>query len=75
MDKTVVELPGMALTVSVVLPETLPEVAVMVDVPALTPAPSPLPETVAMEVLPEDQLADDVIFFVVPSEYIPVAAN
>ena len=54
-------------TVNVVVPLTVPNVAVMVDVPAATAVASPLVEIVATLVLEESQLADDVRLFVLPS--------
>jgi hypothetical protein len=64
-----------AVTVRVVLPEILPEVAVMVAVPAATPVARPLPFTVATDVLGDLQATWVVISRVVPSEYVPEAAN
>ena len=53
-----------AVTVSVVEPETVPTAAAMVVVPAATPVASPLLpaalDTVATEVLVEDQVTDAV---------------
>jgi hypothetical protein len=62
-------------TVRVVLPEILPEMAVMVEVPAATAVARPLPLTVATEGLDEVQLTCVVISWLVPSEYVPVAVN
>jgi hypothetical protein len=62
-------------TVRVVFPETLPEMAVMVEVPAATPVARPLPLSVATEGLDEVQLTCVVISWLVPSEYVPVAVN
>ena len=45
-----------AVTVSIVLPETLPDVAVMTDEPAPTPVARPLATTVAAEVVPDVQV-------------------
>lgn len=47
-----------AVTVTVVLVLTLPEVALMTAVPGATPVTTPLPLTVAMFVSPDDQLTD-----------------
>jgi hypothetical protein len=52
-----------AVTVSVAFPETLPEVAEMADEPALIPIARPPAETVATEVVPEDQITEDVMSF------------
>jgi hypothetical protein len=62
-------------TVRAVLPEIPPEVAVMVEVPATTAVARPLPLTVATDVLDEVQVTCVVISWLVPSEYVPVAAN
>ena len=64
-----------AATVSVVLPEILPDFAVMTDVPGFTPAARPVPEIVATDVVPDDHVTDPVMSGVVPSEYVPVALN
>ena len=63
------------VTVRVVFPEILPEVAVMVAVPAATAVARPLLFTVATDVLDELQVTCVVISWVVPSEYVPEAAN
>jgi len=63
------------VTVRVVLPEIAPEVAVMVEVPAATAVARPLLLTVATDVLDELQVTCVVISWLVPSEYVPVAAN
>jgi hypothetical protein len=57
-----------AVTVSVVLPEMPLEVALMTDDPALMQVARPVAATVAIDVVPEDQVAEDVIFCEVPSE-------
>ena len=59
--------------VRVVLPEVVPELAVMVAVPAATAVAKPLPSTVATDELDEFQVTD--ILPVVPSENVPVAVN
>ena len=64
-----------AVTVRVVLPEILPEAAVMVEEPAATAVARPLLFTVATDVLDEVQVTCVVISWVVPSEYVPVAVN
>jgi hypothetical protein len=56
------------VTVRVVLPEILPEVAVMVAVPAVRAVARPLLLTVASEVLDEVQVTWVVISWLVPSE-------
>jgi hypothetical protein len=63
------------VTVSVVVPEILPEVAVMLVAPAVTAVARPLLLTVATEVLDELQLTCEVKSWLVPSENVPVAAN
>ena len=55
-------------TVSVVLPDTAPVVAVMVEVPAATPVASPAEFIVATEVVPDNQVACPVMSSTVPSE-------
>jgi hypothetical protein len=62
-------------TVRAVLPEILPEAALMVAVPAPTAVARPLPSTVAAAVLDELQADCMVISLVVPSEYAPEAVN
>ena len=54
-----------AVTVSAAVPETLPEVALMVDEPAATPVAMPALEMVAVAVLLLDQAAVEVQFEVV----------
>ena len=56
------------VTVNVVPPETPPKLAVIPDVPAAMPLATPPAVIVATEVAPEDQVASDVTFRVVPSE-------
>ena len=63
------------VTVRVVFPEILPEVAVMVEVPAATAVARPLLLTVAIDVFDELQVTWVVISWVVPSENVPVAVN
>ena len=63
------------LTVRVVLPDIVPEVAVIVAVPAETAVARPLLLTVAIDVLDELQVTDTLISWVVPSENVPVAEN
>jgi hypothetical protein len=56
------------VTVRVVLPEILPEAAVMIEVPAATAVARPLPLTVASEVFEELQVTCAVRSWLVPSE-------
>ena len=63
------------VTVRVVLPGIVPEMAVMVAVPATAAVAKPLRLTVATGVLDEIQMTSVVISWVVPSEYKPEAAN
>jgi hypothetical protein len=58
-------------TVPVMLPEILPEVAVIVEVPAAMGVTRPPPVIVATDVLDEDQVTCEVISWLVPSEYMP----
>jgi hypothetical protein len=62
-------------TVRVVVPETVPLVAVMVLVPPATPVANPPVEIVAVAVVPDDQVTDELRSFVVLSLYVPVAVN
>jgi uncharacterized membrane protein len=65
------------VTVRVVLPEIVPEVAVIVAglVLAVTAVARPLPITVATGVLDEVQTTCLVISRLIPSEYVPEAVN
>jgi hypothetical protein len=63
------------VTQRAVLPEIPPEVAVMVVVPAAMAVANPLLLTVATDVFDELQVTSMVILWLVPSEYVPVAAN
>ncbi len=56
------------VTVSVVLPETLANVAVMTEEPSVTLVTIPFAATLATEVVSEAQLTADVISLEVPSE-------
>jgi hypothetical protein len=58
-----------------VLPEMLPEVAKIMDEPAPMLVASPFTSTVAVEVVSDDQITEDVMFVDVPSEYEPIAVN
>jgi hypothetical protein len=71
---TAIETSGFA-TVSVVLPTTAPEAAVMLLVPTATAVARPDVLMVATEEVTVIQLALAVRFFVVPSLYVPVAVN
>jgi hypothetical protein len=63
------------VTVRVVLPEVLPELAVTVVVPKATAVARPLLLTVATAGFDEFQVTWEVRSWVVPSENVPVAAN
>jgi hypothetical protein len=63
---TAIEVRVAAVTVNVVEPLMVPDLAVMVDVPTATPVASPPAFTVAIEVDDELQVAELVIFCVVP---------
>ena len=56
------------VTVRIVFPEMVPEVAVMVDVPAATPVARPLLLTVATDISDDLQVTFVVISRLVPSE-------
>ena len=62
-------------TVRVVLPEIVPEVAVMVVVPAATAAARPLLLMVATDVFDEVQVTWVAILKLVPSVYVPAVVN
>src|SRR5215468_12491874 len=66
---------GPAATVSPVLPLTAPSVAEMVVVPVATAVASPVELIVAAAVFEDAQVTWLVRFCVLPSEYVPVAAN
>lgn len=53
----------------------LPEVAKIMDEPAPMLVASPFTSTVAVEVVSDDQITEDVMFVDVPSEYEPIAVN
>jgi hypothetical protein len=63
------------VTVRVVLPERVPEVAVMIVVPAARAVARPLLSTAATYGLSELHVTCAVISWVVPSEKVPVAVN
>ena len=56
-----------AVTVSVVFPDLLPEVAVMTEVPTPTPVARPPGFTIATPIAPDDQMTDAVMSCEVPS--------
>ena len=64
-----------AVTVSVVLPLTLSNVAIIVEVPVALAVARPAVDMLATVVLALVQLTLDVIVLVELSEYVPVAAN
>src|SRR5271166_4381095 len=64
-----------AVTVNVVLPETLPLVALIVVLPALSAEARPPPLIVAVVVLDDAHVTLAVRFCVELSEYVPVAVN
>lgn len=66
------------VTVRVAVEKTLPEVAVMIEVPAATPRArpgTPLTLMVATAGLPEVHWTEPVMFCTLPSEKVPVAVN
>jgi hypothetical protein len=63
------------VTVSVPLPEAIPEVAVTIVAPAARAAARPLLSTVATRVLDELQVTCLVMLKLVPSEKMPMAVN
>jgi len=68
-----IERKSATVTVRLVDPLMVTEVAVTSIVPYETPATKPLSDTVATEVSSDDQLTEPVMFFVLPSSYVPVA--
>ena len=62
-------------TVNVVLPVIPLSVAEMLVLPALTAVASPALVMVATPVFEEAQVTEPVRFWVLPSEYVPVAVN
>ena len=62
-------------TVKVVAPDIAPDLAIISDVPPATPAARPRIFIVATVLVPDFQVIDEVISFVAPSEYVPVAVN
>ena len=63
------------IIVRVVLPQMLPEVAEMMEVPTATAVARPMLLTVATDVFDDLQVTCVVISWLVPSEYMPVAVN
>jgi hypothetical protein len=61
-------------TVNVVCPDIAPEAAIIVVLPTACVLASP-PEMIATLVADDDQTTVDVRFWVLPSEYVPVAVN
>ena len=55
--------------------DTLLNKALMLVVPWVNPVERPAAEIVATAVLEDAQVTLDVMFFVLPSEYVPVAVN
>ena len=64
---TVIRLKVAGVTVNVVFPDTLPDVAVMTDAPVATPVARPPGFTIATPNVPDDQVTDAVISTDVPS--------
>ena len=64
-----------AVTVSIVVPLTAPEVAVILAVPMPTLCARPALLMVAVDGVSDDHMAVLVKFCVLPSEYVPVAVN
>jgi hypothetical protein len=75
MGRTLFPVEPPEVTVRVAVPVLPLKAAVMVAVPAATPVARPLLLTVATDVLEEDQVTCMVISWLVPSEYVPEAAN
>lgn len=72
---TAIEVSEAAETARTVAPVIEPDVAWIVDEPTPTPLARPVLEIVAMLVVREDQVTELVMFWVVPSLYLPVAVN
>ncbi|MGD0584439.1 MAG: hypothetical protein ABSA86_01500 [Oryzomonas sp.] len=66
---------GAATTIRVVVPEMIPDTAMIVVVPAATGVAMPVLLTVATDVVVELQVTDVVIFWVDLFENVPVAVN
>jgi hypothetical protein len=68
--------PAARAVVASAVPDMLPDVAVITDVPIATPVARPLAFIiVATPVVPDDQITEAVISCDVPSENVPVAVN
>jgi hypothetical protein len=63
------------VTVRVVPPETTPSVAAMVDAPVFSAVARPAEFTVAVAGVPDVQVTVAVMFWMLPSLYVPVAEN
>jgi len=72
---TVIAVSVAAVTVSVVLPDIEPDVAVTTVEPTAMPVARPPEFMVATDVDPDDQVTNAVISTDVPLEYVPVAMN
>jgi hypothetical protein len=72
---TTIEVSCGGVTVSVVLPEMLPEMAMMIVEPVPTLLAKPAVLMVATVVTEEFHVAEEVRFCVLPSMYVPVATN
>jgi hypothetical protein len=72
---TAMEASTAGVTVSVVLPDTVPEVAEIVVVPTATVVARPPAAMVAVAVLVDAQVTEAVRSCVAPSVYVPVAVN
>jgi hypothetical protein len=72
---TVIDTRVAAVTVSVVDPLTVPDVAVMVAEPCIFDVASPDPLIVATPAVADDQVTELVRSLLLPSEYPPVALN
>ena len=72
---TAIEVTTAGVTVSVVVPLTVPSVTVMVEEPVVNVEAKPLAEIVATTVFDDAQATVSVRFCVEPSLYVPVAVN
>jgi hypothetical protein len=75
VGETAMETSVAGVIVSVVDPDMLPNAAVIVVVPSASETASPVLLIVETSVFDDLQLTNDVIFDVVPSEYVPVAVS
>jgi hypothetical protein len=71
----VIEVSTAGVTVSEVMPLTLPELAVMTDEPVASADARPIVEMVATAGLADAHVTEAVTFLVEPSVYVPVAMN